>query len=68
MSVTRWFIARSARGPAGDEARSLQDHPGRYDLLFSLKAGPEGGCLRRPSSRRQRHDGAREAGPTLRAS
>jgi hypothetical protein len=31
---------------------------GRYDLLHRLiKAGPAGGRLRRPSSRRQRHDG-----------
>jgi hypothetical protein len=27
------------------------------EFLYELKAGPPGGRLRRPSSRRQRHDG-----------
>ena len=33
-------------------------------FLYTLKAGPAGGRLRRPSSRRQRHDGHRGAGLT----
>jgi hypothetical protein len=32
-----------------------------------LKAGPTGGRLRRPSSRRQQHDGTRLTGLTLQA-
>jgi len=39
--------------------------PTRYNFLYSLKAGPAGGRLRRPSSRRQRHDGHRRTGLTL---
>ena len=34
-------------------------------FLYTLKAGPAGGRLRRPSSRRQRHDGHRGTGLTL---
>jgi hypothetical protein len=34
-------------------------------FLYILKAGPAGGRLRRPSSRRQRHDGNRGTGLTL---
>jgi hypothetical protein len=34
------------------------------DFLYILKAGPAGGRLRRPSSRRQRHDGHPGAGLT----
>ena len=37
-------------------------------FLYTLKAGPAGGRLRRPSSRRQRHDDHREAGLTVRSS
>jgi hypothetical protein len=37
------------------------------DFLYTLKAGPAGGRLRRPSSRRQPHDGHRETGLTLHA-
>jgi hypothetical protein len=37
----------------------------RYQFLYILKADPAGGRLRRPSSRRQRHDGHRGAGLTL---
>jgi hypothetical protein len=33
------------------------------EFLYTLKAGPAGGRLRRPSSRRQRHDGDRGTGP-----
>jgi hypothetical protein len=33
-------------------------------FLYELKAGPAGGRLRRPSSRRQRHDGHRRTGLT----
>jgi len=40
----------------------------REDFLYELKAGPAGGRLRRPSSRRQRHDGHRGAGLTRSAS
>jgi hypothetical protein len=40
--------------------------PARYNFLYTLKAGPAGGRLRRPSSRRQRHDGNRGTGLTLR--
>jgi hypothetical protein len=36
-------------------------------FLYILKAGPAGGRLRRPSSRRQRHDGHRGTGLTLHA-
>jgi hypothetical protein len=43
-------------GQSGDRSGSLQ-----LSLLF-LKAGPAGGRLRRPSSRRQRHDGRRGTG------
>jgi hypothetical protein len=32
-------------------------------FLYTLKAGPAGGRLRRPSSRRQRRDGHRRTGP-----
>jgi hypothetical protein len=39
--------------------------PSCDDLPYHLKAGPAGGRLRRPSSRRQRHDGHRGAGLTL---
>jgi hypothetical protein len=35
------------------------------DFLYTLKAGPAGGRLRRPSSRRQRRDGHRGTGPTF---
>jgi hypothetical protein len=35
------------------------------DFSYTLKAGPAGGRLRRPSSRRQRHDGHRRTGLTL---
>jgi hypothetical protein len=38
---------------------------GCEDFLYTLKAGPAGGRLRRPSSRRQRHDGHRGTGLTL---
>jgi hypothetical protein len=38
---------------------------GRENLLDQVKAGPAGGRLRRPSSRRQRHDGHRGTGLTL---
>jgi hypothetical protein len=34
-------------------------------LPYEFKAGPAGGRLRRPSSRRQRHDGYRGTGLTL---
>jgi hypothetical protein len=37
------------------------------EFLYELKAGPAGGRLRRPSSRRQRHDGRRGAGLTQHA-
>jgi hypothetical protein len=37
-------------------------------FLYELKAGPAGGRLRRPSSRRQRHDGHRGAGLTVQRS
>jgi hypothetical protein len=40
------------------------NHCAREEFLYELKAGPAGGRLRRPSSRRQRHDGYREAGLT----
>jgi hypothetical protein len=35
------------------------------DFLYTLKAGPAGDRLRRPSSRRLRHDSHRGAGLTL---
>ena len=38
------------------------NHCARDDFLYELKAGPAGGRLRRPSSRRQRYDSHR---PTL---
>jgi hypothetical protein len=38
----------------------------RETFLYTLKAGPAGGRLRRPSSRRQRLDGYRGTGLTLR--
>jgi hypothetical protein len=34
-------------------------------FLYTLKAGPAGGRLRRPSSRRQRHDGHLGTGLTF---
>ena len=37
----------------------------RYQFLYELKAGPAGGRLRRPASRRQRHHGHRGPGLTL---
>jgi hypothetical protein len=38
----------------------------RDNSLHNLKAGPAGGRLRRPSSRRQQHDGHRGTGlPSL---
>jgi hypothetical protein len=39
----------------------------RKDFPFMLKAGPAGGRLRRPSSRRQQHDGHRGTDLTLHA-
>jgi hypothetical protein len=47
--------------------RSVQqgNHCAREEFLYELKAGPAGGRLRRPSSRRQRHGGHRGAGLTL---
>jgi hypothetical protein len=38
---------------------------GLGEVLYTLKAGPAGGRLRRPSSRRQRHNGHRGTGLTL---
>jgi hypothetical protein len=35
------------------------------EFLYELKAGPAGGRLRRPSSRRQRRDGYRRADRAL---
>jgi hypothetical protein len=43
----------------------MSNHCAREDFLYELKAGPAGGRLRRPSSRRQRHDGHRGTGLTL---
>jgi hypothetical protein len=40
---------------------------GCEEFLYILKAGPAGGRLRRPSSRRQRHGGHRGTGLTLHA-
>jgi hypothetical protein len=47
--------------------RSVQqsNHCAREEFLYELKAGPAGGRLRRPSSRRQRPDGHRGTGLTL---
>jgi hypothetical protein len=50
---------QAADGQSADGSGSLQ-----LPLRF-LKAGPAGGRLRRPSSRRQRHDGHRGAGLPL---
>jgi hypothetical protein len=36
------------------------------EFLYELKAGPAGGRLRRPSSRRQRHAGTEEPASTSR--
>jgi hypothetical protein len=49
--------------------RSVQqsNHCARDEFLYELKAGPAGGRLRRPSSRRQRYDGHRGTGLTLHA-
>jgi hypothetical protein len=41
------------------------NHARKNFLYYILKAGPAGGRLRRPSSRRQRHDGHRGTGLTL---
>jgi hypothetical protein len=38
---------------------------GSNKFLYTLKADPAGGRLRRPSSRRQRHDGKRGTAPAL---
>jgi hypothetical protein len=37
---------------------TAEARPVRHSYAIALKAGPAGGRLRRPSSRRQRHDGA----------
>jgi hypothetical protein len=50
---------------AGVPLRRCWPSNGCEDFLYTIKAGPAGGRLRRPSSRRQRHDGRRGAGPTL---
>jgi hypothetical protein len=44
--------------------RSVQqgNHSVGEEFLYELKAGPAGGRLRRPSSRRQRHGGHRGTG------
>jgi hypothetical protein len=55
----RTVEAKSVDSAVVDGAGSLQ-----LSLLF-LKAGPAGGRLRRPSSRRQRHDGNRATDLTL---
>jgi hypothetical protein len=38
---------------------------GLENFPYEFKAGPAGGRLRRPSSRRQRHDGHRGTGLTF---
>jgi hypothetical protein len=43
------------------------NHCAREEFLYELKAGPAGGRLRRPSSRRQRHVSPRSS-LTLRSS
>jgi hypothetical protein len=60
--------ARIAEQVAGLHRRAedaRQQPSGCEDFLYTIKAGPAGGRLRRPSSRRQRHDGHRGAGLTV---
>jgi hypothetical protein len=47
---------------SGSRRRLSLSLPCCYQFPYRIKAGPAGGRLRRPSSRRQRHDGYREAG------
>jgi hypothetical protein len=56
----RGLAARPSRLASFEDERPVP--PGRKNFLFDFKAGPAGGRLRRPSSRRQRHDGYPEAG------
>jgi hypothetical protein len=58
-AVRTAVVPEAADGQSADRSGSLQ-----LPLLF-LKAGPAGGRLRRPSSRRQRHDGHRASSLTL---
>jgi hypothetical protein len=67
--VDRRVGADAGRGCGDDRAgvslRRCWPSSGCEDFLYTLKAGPAGGRLRRPSSRRQRHDGHRGTGLTL---
>jgi hypothetical protein len=65
-SSIRDATGRDAGGGAAACRRPAPSCPrccGRWEtFLYTLKAGPAGGRLRRPSSRRQRHAGHRAAG------
>src|SRR5215216_4362355 len=60
-----WTSSHSTSDPTVRDAKACQRsapyvHAGEVrceEFLYELKAGPAGGRLRRPSSRRQRHDG-----------
>jgi hypothetical protein len=56
---TARLLSEAADGQSVDRSGSLQLS------LLSFKAGPAGGRLRRPSSRRQRHEDHRGSGLTL---
>jgi hypothetical protein len=51
--------------PASRSARARQAFGAVGLFLYDLKAGPAGGRLRRPSSRRQRHHGHQGIGLNL---
>ena len=54
-------MRRAGRGRSMLASHSVQqgNHCVREEFLYELKAGPAGGRLRRPSSRRQRRAGVR---------
>jgi hypothetical protein len=63
--------SRSAPRPGRNRSSSVAQRTGelRWErFLYELKAGPAGGRLRRPSSRRQRRDGHRGASLTVQPS
>jgi hypothetical protein len=74
FSVPRQLADRSNSRHQAGEASGQTSHRGHdpdhrsEEFLYELKAGPAGGRLRRPSSRRQRHDGHRGAGLTVQRS
>jgi hypothetical protein len=66
LAPARTFISgRAEPGSRRTRRRLARYRTGCEGRISHLKAGPAGGRLRRPSSRRQRRDGSRGTGPTL---